>query len=377
MTDAICWHMSQNMSSVPSPSIIDVGNSCNPNSISKRCNLLPHSEAVDVGSNAEIVGYVFMVLVAIQTGIQPAVTRVCVSSTVSGQSLVVAENIVSMIIGMCIAPTGAIKSLSFSHSLSVVGPAAFIYALRSLFKQAAYRRCDGVTFNICNQTKIVFCAIATWLLLSERQNPRQICALAFAVSAGVLLVAPAGVKPRRPESRQVRESHRGWVVETLRSDPSQKTQSVNQRMQALSASPAVGVLLALTTACCSGMGAALSQVAMRQSSRHSAVFNFELALWGLPCALIVGSVVGGDVTLASLVYGWQFRTFFPVALQSFGGLLVSSVVQMKGGVAMGLCTVAGIAVSAVADGLLMRKLPPLREAVAAFLAVMSVAMHQL
>jgi len=226
------------------------------------------------------------------------------------------------------------------ESAGIVGPPAIMYALRSFFKQAAYRRCTGVIFNVINQTKVVFCAIAAWMLLSEGQSFQQCLALLCAVGAGAMLVVP-----------------------------SKSTSDIEKVKVTSSAS---GALFALATATCSGIAAALSQVAMRKSSRPSTLFNFELALWGLPFVLLAG----GKVNLRSLLQGWQWRTFLPVALQAAGGLLVSAVVKMKGGVCMGLCTVVGIVVSVVADMVIMYQAPNTRQMSAVLLAAFSILAHQ-
>jgi len=328
----------------------------------------------DVHGRAQIIGCMVMVLVSIQTGIQPAVTRLCVSKEVSGQSLVLAENLVSMVIAIVLSPPGAFHAWSFEDSFACVGPAAFVYVIRSLFKQAAYRRCDGVTFNICNQTKVVFCAFATWFLIEEGQTPQQMCALLCAVSAGVLLVAPGvGARPSHIDGNVCNS-----LPSSVATDASQAGSQASTWLHssALSA-PALGTAFALITACCSGTGAALSQVAMRNSERPSTLFNFELAMWGMPLAIIVSTSSGSGVKPTSLTTGWEIKTLAPVALQACGGLLVSSVVKRHGGVAMGLCTVAGIAVSASADALLTGQPPTARQCVAGTLAALSIAMHQI
>jgi len=286
------------------------------------------------------VGFIYMALVALQTGVQPAVTRLCVAPTVSGQSLVLMENAVSMLLAIVLSPRSAFAEWSVMESAGLVGPPAIMYAFRSFFKQAAYRRCTGVIFNVINQTKVVFCAIAAWMLLSEGQSFQQCLALMCAVAAGAMLVVPS------------------------------KSTSDTEKVKV--ASSASGTLFALATATCSGIAAALSQVAMRTSSRPSTLFNFELALWGLPFVVLAG----GRINLRLLLEGWQWRTFLPVALQAAGGLLVSAVVKLKGGVCMGLCTVVGIVVSIVADMVIMHHVPNVRQLIAVLLAGFSILAHQ-
>lgn len=347
-------------------------------------------------------GYPFMVLVALQVGIQPQVTRACVGTAVSSQSLVLAEMFVSIALAIMIVPTDSFAAWSPGESIVLVGPPAAAYALRSLVKQAAYRRCDGVTFNVMNQTKVVFCAVAAWVLMGEAQSFQQCVALLCAVGAGALLVMPgrsAHAATNGAASPGGEPVTNGFSVaaEAGNFDGSsvvkENTSSTpNHRSCAPPGSPAPfvagwrwepgaglmpkasGALLALATAGCSGIAAALSQAAMRRASRPSAMFNLELGLWGLPLVFLSGA---DAVHPSRALRGWRARTVAPVALQAVGGLLVSAVVKQQGGVAMGLCTVAGIAVSAMVDVARTRRPPSVRQVAAAALCGLSVAVHQL
>jgi len=295
---------------------------------------------MDETQDGDAVSHVLMVLISVQVGLQPAVTKFCVGGDVATQSLVVGELMISMILAVSLSPDRSFHGWSAFDSLLVAGPAAFVYALRSLFKQVAYRKCDSVTFNTINQTKVVWCAVAAWVLLGEPQNPRQIAALWCAICAGALLVAPSSSSKDLPGSP--------WR------------------------SPS-GSLFAMMTAVCSGLGAALSQVAMLSGDRPSAFFNFELALWGvLPS--IVALVVG--VRVRETLVGWRPTTVMPVLLQAIGGLMVGALIKRRGGVAMGLCTIIGIGISAVTDSLLQKKFPTSRVMLAMWVATLSILLHQ-
>lgn len=362
---------------------------------------IPHAVAYYIPGD---LGCIFMTLVAMQTGIQPAVTRACVSETVSAQSLVIAEMMVSVILALAVIPTDNFSEWSMFDSLKLAGPPSVMYALRSLFKQSAYRRCDGVTFNVLNQTKVVFCAIAAWLIMGERQTVQQCGALLCAVVAGGLLVIPGQVSaeklPTRPAVSQDKfsgqmspgrkasvpgqaksrgKASRLLVVEANSDgstcDGSSKyfSKYFGSRDYTVNSSHVLlGVALALSTAACSGVAAAMSQSAMKMATRPSALFNLELSLWGVPFVLLSG----GGLRPFSALHGWHRYTLVPVALQAAGGLLVSAVVKRHGGVAMGLCTVAGITVSALVDMITTRRPPSMRQVCAAALCALSVAMHQ-
>jgi UDP-sugar transporter A1/2/3 len=317
-------------------------------------------EALKVLSpSPKVFGYVCMLLVSLQVGLQPIVTRCCVTDAVSTKSLVLAENGITVVMSLLLTAPGAFVGWSMSDSLSIAGPPAIVYAIRSLCKQGAYRRCDGVTFNIINQTKTVFCAMAAWLLLGEAQTPQQCTALLCAVAAGALLIVPQRADSGSPTTKDISKD------DTPMSLTAQSTLSS-------------GLALAVATAVCSGVAAALSQMAFRKAgSRPSTLFTFELALWGAPFAILLGGSGSSNGSASKVLRGWRLRTFVPVALQAGGGILVGAVVKQHGGVAMGLCTIIGIGVSAIADSCYERRPPTVRQLLASTLAASSIIAHQI
>lgn len=362
-----------------------------------------------------------MILVALQTGLQPLVTKRCVDDAVAPKSMVLAENAVTTV--MCLSTLmlttpEAFAGWSLFDSVALAGPPAVVYAVRSLCKLAAYRLCDGVTFNVINQTKSVFCAIAAWILLGESQTLQQCMALLFAISAGAILVAPADAfaldwNADRKKLKTAAVAPAEVVMQALEKGDAKESSAVTRASPrpplatvgakeatsfpqegAASEQPdslpaasrsSSGVILAIATAMCSGVAAALSQWAFRRSSgsRPSALFTLELALYGAPFAIMLGGKTTAaaegtsmDNSLKALLRGWRRYTLTPVALQALGGILVGVVVKQHGGVAMGLCTIIGIAVAAIADAAVTGKPPSLRQTLAAALAAWSIVVHQ-
>lgn len=378
-----------------------------------------------------------MTLVALQVGMQPAIMRACVPQAVSGRSLVLMEMAISIALALLVMPQEALEGWSFLESFRCAGPPAIVYALRSLLKQAAYRLCDSVSFNVFNQTKVVFCAMAAWFLTGEAQAPLQCLALLCAVAAGALLAVPTRAQSttRRCQGRiQGRCQRRSrwqdprkkacivwppleegskaisWHATAFLANSNsmsciavQEEEECNGRLDGggkenevephrgvssqvplgardvLPCCSGAGAALAIATSACSGVAAALSQAAMRYSFRHSSLFALELALWGVPFVLLFS---GGDEKLFNGLrgwkecFGWKKYTILPVLLQAMGGLLVSAVVKQQGSVAMGLCTVAGIGVSVVVDAVVTRRLPSRQQVCAATLCGLSVVVHQ-
>jgi len=320
-----------------------------------------------------------MLLVALQVGLQPLVTRKCVDECVSTKSLVLAENAVTAVMSLStlyLTVPDAFGGWTLWDSIRLAGPPAVVYAIRSLLKNSAYRNCDGVTFNIINQTKTVFCAISAWLLIGETQTFQQCTALLCAVAAGALLILPQ--RHARSGSSPTVTTHAAESTPKVLGNEAASKQTLT-----VSGSSSFGVILAAATAVCSGFAAALSQMAFRSAgNRPSTLFTFELALWGAPFAILLGGAGGGGTKDNetpqgfSIIRGWRLRTLTPVALQAAGGILVGVVVKQHGGVAMGLCTIIGIVVSAIADAAVTRRPPSARQFFAASLAASSIIAHQ-
>lgn len=351
--------------------------------------------------SATCLGYVCMMAVALQVGLQPLVTRKCVDDVVSAKSLVLAENAVTAAMSLttlALTVPGAFSGWRLIDSFYIAGPPAIVYAIRSLCKLGAYRVCDGVTFNIINQTKTVFCAISAWLLLNEGQSFQQCTALMCAVAAGALLILPGrqakvdGNTTTAKDNQAEKSAPKDSASMTMKKTDSDVSLESDREPTAAMSAWATGVTLAVATAACSGLAAALSQMAFRTAGgRPSALFTFELALWGAPMAILLGGNGGGcagkecpqpsekwqlATAVSSALRGWRLRTITPVALQAAGGILVGYVVKQRGGVAMGLCTIVGIAVSAIADSFVNRKPPSVRQTFAAALAASSIVAHQ-
>ncbi len=58
--------------------------------------------------------------------------------------------------------------------------------------QVAVQHVDGLTFNLLNQTKIMFNAVFLYVILGKRQSTWQVAALLGLVFAGLLLGGDAG-----------------------------------------------------------------------------------------------------------------------------------------------------------------------------------------
>eukprot|EP00747_Dinoflagellata_sp_TGD_P080038 gnl/TRDRNA2_/TRDRNA2_160735_c0_seq1.p1 gnl/TRDRNA2_/TRDRNA2_160735_c0~~gnl/TRDRNA2_/TRDRNA2_160735_c0_seq1.p1 ORF type:complete len:268 (+),score=48.61 gnl/TRDRNA2_/TRDRNA2_160735_c0_seq1:89-892(+) len=210
---------------------------------------------------------------------------------------------------------------------------------------------------------------ATYLSGTKGQTPQQCAALFCATAAGALLVVAPG------------RSSKTMPAPKAKADTDLVPGSEQANGTAVSASipQSSGIVFALMTAMFSGIAAALSQAAMQRSTRlnerPSALFTLELAVWGVPFTLMT-AVAEMAKDHGALVRGWECRTVVPVALQAAGGVLVGALIKVRGGVAMGLCTVLGIGVSAIATSIQSRQLPACKQVLAGLLAALSIFVHQ-
>eukprot|EP01065_Artemidia_motanka_P021970 TRINITY_DN26181_c0_g1_i1.p2 TRINITY_DN26181_c0_g1~~TRINITY_DN26181_c0_g1_i1.p2 ORF type:complete len:292 (+),score=80.01 TRINITY_DN26181_c0_g1_i1:50-925(+) len=277
----------------------------------------------------------FMSAVSLQVGLQPILTQRCIGPGVSKDALVMIENGIKVLLVLCMIDSSVYSGWSATDSMWTVGLPGVAYAFSGLLKHVSYQNADGVTFNLVNQTKVVFSAVLVWLLLGDAQSERQMQALGVITMAAVILSWPRGGSSRK--------------------GPALK-----------------GVLAGLGAAGLSGLGGTLAHVAIRSKGRDSNVFSLELALWGNLALLATGQL---GTARSGLFRGFGIRTMIPPIVQAIGGLCVGRVIRLQGSVTMSLCTVVGIAVAAIAKRVFNGEYMSGAQWVAAALVVPGVLVH--
>ncbi|KAL1141846.1 hypothetical protein V6Z11_A11G058300 [Gossypium hirsutum] len=134
----------------------------------------------------------YSILLTLQYGAQPLISkRFTRREVIVTTSVLICEiaKVVCAIILM--AKDGSIKRLAkewtLMRSLTASGLPAAIYALQNSLLQISYRNLDSLTFSMLNQTKIIFTALFTYIILRQRQSIQQIGALFLLIMAAVLL----------------------------------------------------------------------------------------------------------------------------------------------------------------------------------------------
>ncbi|VAI46367.1 unnamed protein product [Triticum turgidum subsp. durum] len=133
-----------------------------------------------------------LTLLTLQYGAQPLISKRCIRQGVIVTSLVLAIEFLKVICAVILLVAEGSLKAQFSNwslvgSLTASGLPAAIYALQNSLLQISYKNLDSLTFSILNQTKLLFTAFFTYLILGQKQSPKQILALALLITAAVLL----------------------------------------------------------------------------------------------------------------------------------------------------------------------------------------------
>lgn len=297
-------------------------------------------------------GYVFMLLLALQFGLQPLLQKSCVDTKlVTKTSLVMVTE--SIKITMCLtliytsgSATAIYRTWKLKESLRVACLPAACYALQNYLSQLAFTHLDSVTFVVLNQTKTLSAAVCLYFIMGRRQSFQQLIALAMLLAAALLLNAKV--------SGESGESH--------------KDKSVSWQL---------GVLPVLTASFLSGFSAVVTQKTLQNGNRNSYLLSCELAVIGIGFMLVSTLMThdGQKILSHGFWSGWTWRTFLPVLSQSAGGIVVGQVTKHAGSVKKGFALIGGILVTALAQFAFEgKRLEPVHY-VSAFLVACSTWLH--
>jgi len=269
-------------------------------------------------------GYFFMMLLAIQFGIQPIITREFSTKEVLNVSFVGICEIFKFTFGLLsLLVQGELKSSfkgwTFISSLRVAAFPSFIYAFQNILIQTAYRNLDALVFNLINQTKLLWSALFLYIILGRRQSTQQIFALSLLMLAAVLL-----------------------------------SSNNNTQSQVQQNSFELGIVPVILASISSGIATALSQSALQNYNRNSNVYSMELAVYSF-ISLVFIVYFSGDsrvILEKGLFVGFTWHTFFPIICNALGGLIVGQVTKYAGAVLKGYALVAGVVLTSILNYLI-------------------------
>jgi len=259
-------------------------------------------------------------LLATQFAAQPFLVLYCSGNGVTPQSLVVATEAMKLLycaVMLSLNDLRVVWTWSFSESLRSAGGASVTFAAQNVLMQVAYQQLDALVVNLGNQTKLFSTAIFCYFLLGQTRCAQQVFALGL-----ICLGSTLGCT----------EDKWAWTGGAVTAP--------------------LGLLALLGASALSGVGASLSELALRKHKRNTYLFSMELSMYSLVC-MGVGMAAAGEAGGASTFFaGWTPHTLIPALTQAAGGILVGRVTKECGSVAKCFAVILGILLTAVFRSLL-------------------------
>ncbi|TVU29571.1 hypothetical protein EJB05_21145 [Eragrostis curvula] len=261
----------------------------------------------------------YLALLTLQYGAQPLISKRFVSRGAIVTSLVLATEAAKVICAIILLIAEGSLKKQFSNwtlagSLTASGLPAAIYALQNSLLQISYKNLDSLTFSILNQTKLLWTAFFTYLILGQRQSPKQIFALTLLISAAVLLSVGESSKGSKGGSSD-------YVL-------------------------LYGIVPVTVASMLSGLASSLCQWASQVKKHTSYMMTIEMSFIGSMCLLAstYQSPDGEAIRKYGFFHEWTLWTLVPVLMNAVGGILVGLVTTYAGG---GFVIVSALLVTAL------------------------------
>lgn len=236
-----------------------------------------------------------------------------------------------------------LQNWSLHVALQTTAAPALIYVLQNYLNQAAVVVLDGVTFNILNQTKIIWTALLVYVMLRQYQSKQQIVALTILCAAAVLMTTgkTADVPTNHP-----RDTDAAFFT---------------------------GTYQALIAAILSALAGTIIQRALQSQQRNAYLVTMELSILGELTILLwtmttsdngffskpqPPAVDGGALGMTTVAAatepvgmwdGWTAFTFLALFCQACGGVVVGFVIKYCGNVEKSFAVVFGMIITALLE----------------------------
>jgi len=264
----------------------------------------------------------YLGLLCLQVCLQPVLTKAFLKPGIKKSTLVVTAELLKIVI--CLLQLSFVGELrkeynkwSFHDSLITAALPAFIYAVQNIAIWIAYQNTSGLTFNIVNQTKIIFTAVFLYLVLNKQRSKTQVVALFILSLSATIVSLPVD----------------DWSSFTSKDDSHVPVETHYY-----------GILVALFGSLLSGLAATLCQYSLQGRGRNSKVFTIELAVFGTAAIAASSYVTTGEFPLD--YSDWDLNTLVPVIGQAAGGYITGEVTKRSGGIKKGYAVSAGVVLTA-------------------------------
>ncbi|KAJ0407363.1 hypothetical protein P43SY_004791 [Pythium insidiosum] len=260
-----------------------------------------------------------------------------------------------------------LKNWNVHTALQTTAAPALIYVLQNYLNQAAVVVLDGVTFNILNQTKIIWTALLVYLMLRRYQSRQQIVALTILCGAAVLMT-------------------------TGKSSEKKSSAAASPGSDGADAAFFTGAYQALIAAILSALAGTIIQRALQSQKRNAYVVTIELSILG-ELTIFLWTVTTTDNGFfakpkdptahtnapsgESLWAGWTIMTVFTLFCQAAGGVLVGFVIKHCGNVEKSFAVVAGMIITALLETQYNNKPFGMRGVIAVLMVATATIMYTL
>jgi len=194
---------------------------------------------------------------------------------------------------------------------------AGLYVIQNLSNLAAAERIDGLTFNVLNQTKVIFSAIFLDVLCIKRHTWKQYFGLFILFTAAAIMTAS-----------DLKSSSNSGIDEEWK----------------------WGIIYAMVGASLSGLNSALIQQALQALDRNSIVLTIELAVFGiffLSLRAAYGNFFNDERVPLLPTKDIDWKCYFPIFTNAIGGVFVGFVTKYAGSIYKGYALAFGICISMV------------------------------
>jgi hypothetical protein len=349
--------------------------------------------------------YIFFILLALQCGCQPLLTKKFMPTTVVRSTAILAQEGAKLVISVAyLAASGnwweATKDWTLKSAALAAGFPAGLFVVQSYCNLMAVQVLPPMVFVVLNQTKTLSTAWCCFLLMGQKQSELQVMALILLVFATLIIqrIIPmkdpcqkkadektelqgkdssaeemslleesdlgtdenSSEEPKgdlEARNGEIQEKERKLLDQDDMDDENEngKAEQVESKKDDAAQDEAalqltMGVLPALFASLLSGLAGVLVQRTLQFHERSPYLFNVELALFSssfLLTSLIAGSPDCRKIKEHGVSQGWNWKTWIPVVVNAFGAILVGLVTKYQGAVVKGFAMIFGMAISGV------------------------------
>jgi len=310
-----------------------------------RDSALPREFELSVGAMSASVaaalsgngGLGYLAIHAVQFGAQPLLAKTYIWKDTLTSSVVLGAEL-AKILG-CLTMLHAsgelrevFRGYSVPKAVALCVLPASTYLIQNFCIQVAYQNIDSIVFNILNQSKMLFTAFFSFMIMGRRQSRAQCLALLMVTVAGILISWTSqfgsassngnghnGHGSSNGNGHNGKNGHSNWWL---------------------------GIPCVVLASALSGLGSGLTEWIVQGRKRNTYLFSAEMAVLG--CFVILFSLVfdmspdSQRFSEKGLLYGWTPLTLIPVLTQGLGGIIVGLITKVAGGVKKGFAVICGL-----------------------------------